>query len=135
MNPYLVSGVTGAAPIWNKLMTRALANQPDIWPKQPDGIVGAQICSITGLLPPNPDLNATDKGCATRYEYFIKGTIPFERENLKQTIVIDKDTGDIVEPNKPDARVETQEHQVLHDPISVWCLDCPHPEGKPVFIK
>lgn len=128
MNPYLVSGITGAAPIWHKLMVQALKGKPDIWPKQPDGIVGAQICTISGLLP-------GDSGCTTRFEYFIKGTIPTERENLKQTVVIDKDTGDIVEPNKPDARVETQEHQVLHDPISVWCLDCPHPEGKPVFIK
>lgn len=129
MNPYLVSGVTGAAPIWNKLMTRALFGQPDIWPKQPDGIVGAQICSMSGLLP-------GDSGCTTRYEYFIKGTVPFERENLKQTVVIDKDTGDIVEPNKPGANVETKEQQVVHDPISQWCLDCQHPPGKkPVFIK
>jgi len=128
MNPYLVSGVTGAAPIWNKLMTRALANQPDILPKQPESVVGAQICAITGLLP-------GDSGCSTRYEYFIKGTIPFQVENLKQSVVIDRDTGDIVEPNKPDANVEVTEHQIIRDPVSQWCLDCPHPEGKKVFIK
>lgn len=135
MNPYLVSGVTGAAPIWHKLMVKALEGKSDIWPKQPDGIVGAQICSTTGLLPPNPDPNAADKGCATRFEYFIKGTVPAQRENLKETVVIDKDTGDIVEPNKPGANVETQEHQVIRDAISVWCLDCQHPAGKSVFIK
>lgn len=135
MNPYLVSGITGAAPIWHKLMVQALKGKPDIWPKQPDGIVGAQICTISGLLPPNPDPNAGDKGCSTRFEYFIKGTVPTEKENLRQTVVIDKDTGDIVEPNKPDAHVETKEHQIIHDPISVWCLDCTHPEGKSVFIK
>lgn len=128
MNPYLVSGVTGAAPIWHELIVRALRGKPDIWPKQPDGIVGAQICTISGLLP-------GDSGCATRFEYFIKGTVPTQTENLKQTVVIDKDTGDIVEPNKPGANVETQEHQILHDPISIWCLDCPHPAGKSVFIK
>lgn len=135
MNPYLVSGITGAAPIWHKLMVRALTGQPDIWPKQPDGIVGAQVCSITGLLPPNPDPNAGDRGCATRFEYFIKGTVPAERENLKQTVLIDKDTGDIVEPNKPGANVEMQEHQVIRDGISVWCLDCQRTVQKPVFIK
>ena len=135
MNPYLVSGITGAAPIWHKLMVRAIAGKPDIWPKQPDGIVGAQICTMSGLLPPNPDPNAGDKGCATRFEYFIKGTIPTQRENLKQSVLIDKDTGDLVEPNKPNANVEMQDHQVISDGISRWCLDCPHPEGKPVFIK
>ena len=136
MNPYLVSGITGAAPIWHKLMVRALQGAPDIWPKQPDGIVGSQVCSITGLLPPNPDPNAGDKGCATRFEYFIKGTVPSAQENLKQSVVIDKDTGDIVEPDKPNANVEVQDHQVISDGISKWCLDCQHPPGeKPVYIK
>jgi len=134
MNPYLVSGITGAAPIWHKLMVRALAGAPDIWPKQPEGVVGSQICSITGLLPPNPDPG--NPGCATRFEYFIKGTIPFQKENLKETVVIDKDTGDIVQPNKPGANVETKEHQVIHDAISTWCLDCQHPPGEPpIYIK
>ncbi len=128
MNPYLVSGITGAAPIWHDLMVQALKGKPDIWPKQPDGIVGAQICTITGLLP-------GDSGCTTRFEYFIKGTVPASVENMKQTVVIDKDTGDIVEPNKPGANVETQEHQVISDGISRWCLNCQHPAGKSVFIK
>lgn len=136
MNPYLVSGITGAAPIWHKLMVRALQGEPDIWPKQPEGIVGAQICSISGLLPPNPDPNASDKGCATRFEYFIKGTVPAARENLKQTVLIDKDTGDLVEPNKPNANVEMQDHQIIQDAISRYCLDCQRigPE-KPTYIK
>ena len=134
MNQALVSGITGAAPIWNKLMAKVLKDKPDIWPKQPDGVVGAQVCSLTGLLPPNPD--GDDKGCATRFEYFLKGTVPTERENLKQTIVIDKDTGDIVESNKPGANVETQEHQVVRDALgNIWCLDCPHPEKKPILVK
>ncbi len=134
MNPALVSGVTGAAPIWHKLMAQALKDKTDIWPKQPEGIVGAQICTLSGLLPPNAE--GDDKGCPIRFEYFIRGTVPAERENLKQTVIIDKDTGDIVEPNKPDANVETQEHQVLKDLLgSMWCLDCPHPEGQRVFVK
>jgi 1A family penicillin-binding protein len=134
MNPYLVSGITGAAPIWHKLMVHALQDKPDIWPKQPDGIVGAQVCTITGLLPPNPDPNAGDKGCQTRFEYFIKGTVPTERENLKQSVLIDKSTGDLADPGKTD-NVEMQDHQVVHDAISTWCLDCQHPAGKSVLIQ
>lgn len=130
MNPYLVSGITGAAPIWHKLMVRALQGQPDIWPTMPSGVVGAQICSITGLLPSNPDPNAADKGCATRFEYFIKGTVPATRENLTQSVLIDKSTGDLAAPGKTD-NVEMQNHQVISDGISRWCLDCPHPAGEP----
>ena len=53
MNPALVSGITGAAPIWHKLMARALKDSPDIWPKQPEGVVGAQICAVSGLFSPH----------------------------------------------------------------------------------
>lgn len=130
MNQALVSGITGAAPIWNKLMAKVLKDKPDIWPKQPEGIVSAQICTLTGLLP------LSEGACPTRTEFFIKGTVPGERESIKQTVIIDKDTGDIVEPNKPDANVETQEHQVVRDALgTLWCLDCPHDENKPILIK
>jgi len=38
MNPALVSGVTGAAPIWNKLMSKILENKADIIPIQPEAL-------------------------------------------------------------------------------------------------
>jgi penicillin-binding protein 1C len=133
MNPYLVSGITGAAPIWNKLMIKVLKGKPDLWPKQPDGIVGARICSLSGLLPPN-DSTEGDPGCPIRFEYFIKGTVPTAREQLKQQVLIDKSTGDLADPGKTD-NVEMQEHQELFDGLSKWCLDCPHPDNKPVFIN
>ncbi len=135
MNPALVSGITGAAPIWNKLMRKVLEGKSDIWPKQPDGIVGAQICAVSGLQPPNPDPNAADRGCPTRFEYFIKGTVPTQVEQLKQGVMIDKATGDLAPPGQTD-NVEPQEHQILRDAVSAWCLDCPHPaDAKPVIIK
>lgn len=134
MNPYLVSGVTGAAPIWHKLMAEALKGKPDIWPKQPDGIVGAHVCAISGLAPPNPDSNAADRGCSTRFEYFIRGTVPAEVEQLSQQVLIDKSTGDLAAPGQTD-NVEMQTHQVIRDSVSLWCLDCPHPEGKSLFLR
>jgi penicillin-binding protein 1C len=131
MNPYLVSGVTGAAPIWHKLMVRALEGKQDLWPKQPDGIVGARICSLSGLLPPR---DGDDPGCPIRFEYFIKGTVPAIREQLKESVLIDKSTNDIAAPGKTD-NVEPQEHQVLHDTLSTYCLDCQHPDNAPTFIR
>jgi len=47
MNQYLVSGITGAAPIWHDLMLSALRGQPDIGATQPDGVVGTQICNMS----------------------------------------------------------------------------------------
>lgn len=136
MNQTLVSGVTGAAPIWNKLMKKVLEGKLDIWPKQPEGIVGAHICSVSGLTPPNadPPAGGEDKGCPTRFEYFIRGTVPSQREALKQQVLIDKTTNDLASPGQTD-NVETQEHQILRDGTTTYCLDCPHPDGRAVIIK
>lgn len=57
MNPYLSSGVTGAAPIWNRIMSYLLKNYGDgsHWYSKPDNVV--------------------EKTCFFgRKEYFIKGT-------------------------------------------------------------
>jgi penicillin-binding protein 1C len=131
MHPALVSGVTGAAPIWHKLMAKVLANKQDLWPKQPDGVVGTRVCALSGLLPPN---DGDDPGCPIRFEYFIKGTVPSAREQLKQSVLIDKGTGDIAAPGKTD-NVEPQERQILRDGLSSYCIDCQHPENAPTFIR
>jgi penicillin-binding protein 1C len=66
-----VSGVSGASPIWNKIIKLVLdkaekgAYDPNekghSWPKQPDGVVGATICSDTGGATPSQDPAAA--GC------------------------------------------------------------------------
>jgi len=139
MHPYLTSGITGAAPIFNKIMTFVLSDQADLWPKQPAGIVGAVICSLSGKLPASPSQDGPpnqegeDKGCSTRFEYFINGTIPAERENLKQPILIDKTTDKPAPPNQTE-NVEMKEKQVLKDPFSIYCLDCPHDGNRSTIV-
>ena len=57
MNPYLTSGVTGAAPIWNRMMTYLLNNygSEKAWYAKPENVV--------------------EKTCYFgRVEYFLKGT-------------------------------------------------------------
>ena len=134
MNPSLVSGVTGAAPIWNKIIRKTLEDKPDIWPKQPEDVVGAQICATSGLLPPNPSESEGDRGCPIRFEYFIKGTVPTQKEPARQSVRIDKATGDLALPDQTE-NTEMQEHQIFSDGVSLWCLDCTHAENKPIFVK
>ncbi len=131
MHPYLTSGVTGAAPIWNKIMTEVTRHQPDLWPKQPPDIIGSQICIISGKATPNSDPNASNQGCATRYEYFIKGTVPTEPEILKQNVAIDKITNKLATPNQTE-NVEIKEQQVISDQFGNYCLDCSHEGNDPV---
>ncbi|OGG15631.1 hypothetical protein A3D77_01225 [Candidatus Gottesmanbacteria bacterium RIFCSPHIGHO2_02_FULL_39_11] len=130
MNPYLTSGITGAAPIWNKIMTHVLKSQPDLWPKQPANIIGANICSLSGNAPPNADPNASDKGCPTRYEYFIKGTLPYEREVLKTSVPVDKTT-DKLAPSSQKDNIEVKEKQIVKDMFGMYCIDCNHDGGDP----
>ena len=54
MNQTLASGITGAAPIWNKIMKQLLTTEPD--------------------LKINPPANIIQKPCNGRIEYFIKGS-------------------------------------------------------------
>jgi len=131
MHPYLTSGITGAAPIWNKIMVETIKNQPDLWPRQPADIVGAHICSLSGKAPPNGDPNAQDKGCPTRFEYFIKETIPKEIETLKKTVPIDKTTNKQAPSNQTE-NIEMKEQQIVTDTFGDYCLDCSHDGGDPV---
>jgi len=48
---YVASGITGATPIWNKIMTKMLENQgKEDW-SMPEEVVKTTICQTTGTLP------------------------------------------------------------------------------------
>ncbi|MDO8551377.1 MAG: PBP1A family penicillin-binding protein [bacterium] len=116
----VASGVTGASPIWNKIISFVLKDQKQNWPSKPENVVGASVCSLSGLLP-------GESGCSARFEYFLEGTVPFEIESLKQTILINKDTGGPVMPNEQPQppNVEFQDHMVIKDLLGTsLCLDC-----------
>lgn len=132
----VASGVTGASPIWNKIMRFALEKRDQEegknfqeWPTKPEGVVGTSICVTSGLLP-------GDSNCPTRFEYFIEGTIPTETENLKKQIQINKTNSQAIQPgqNIPPEQIETQEHSVVIDLSgSILCLDCPFPTDPAIF--
>jgi len=126
---YVASGVTGASPIWNKIITYALQDKKENWPFRPDGIVGAHICSTSGKIP------ASEGSCPTRFEYFINGTVPAEIENLRQIVEIDKTTGRLATDKTPPENRELQERQIITDPLGTrYCLDCIFPD-QAVIIK
>jgi membrane carboxypeptidase/penicillin-binding protein len=65
---HIASGVTGASPIWNKIMSAILSTEPSIDWKAPDGVSHVNICSITGTLPCD--------NCPTRQEWFLDENRP-----------------------------------------------------------
>lgn len=68
MNPAIASGVTGASPIWQKIMIAALRNSQDEKPEQPGDVSYIDVDGLMGGLPKD--------GSPTRKEYFVKGTEP-----------------------------------------------------------
>ena len=127
-----VSGVSGASPIWNKVIKYALDKSEKgfyskdddghSWPSQPEGIVGKNVCATTGNLPGNPD----SPECSTRFEYFLKDAVGANIEAGQKDLQIDKTTGALAYPELPPDLVETQNHPFLIDPLgTLVCLDCP----------
>ncbi|MFV1916927.1 MAG: transglycosylase domain-containing protein [Patescibacteria group bacterium] len=127
-----VSGVTGASPIWNRIMREVLdkaeegyynsEDEGHAWPQQPDGVVGASVCSTTGNLPDNPD----DPGCPTRFEYFLTDKVGAGIESGNKDIEVFRDTGQLTNEEALPEQKETQNHPFLLDPLgTLICLDCP----------
>lgn len=130
MHPYLTSGVTGAAPIWNRVMQYILKNQPDLWPIKPENVVGRQVCWDSGDLMAKKE-DGTES-CSSRFEYFIKGTEPKESHITKMTVPVTKDDK-LAPANRPD--VEMKEKTIIKDMFGIYCVDCNHDKEIPQVIK
>ena len=85
MAPAITSGVTGAAPIWNRIMKAALRDIPRAEFKIPNKVVAVSIDALSGGVPHGGD--------ATRSEYFLKGTEPVGPGPMYKKIKISKANG------------------------------------------
>lgn len=72
----IASGVTGAAPIWNKIVSVLLSGRPNHSWEIPSGLSQVSICSLTGTLP--------CESCPVRSEWFLDETKPTKACVLKQ---------------------------------------------------
>lgn len=136
-----VSGVSGASPIWNAIMGEVLDKAEEgfydeneeghAWPRQPSGVVGANICTDTGNLPGGSE---EDPGCPTRFEYFIEGKVGAGIESGQRDLQIDKTTGTLAGPDTPPENIEPQNHPFLIDPLgTLICLDCALPQWEAII--
>jgi penicillin-binding protein 1C len=131
MNQALTSGVTGAAPIWNRVMKMLLKDQPDLWPLKPETVIGKQICNDTGAAMTKE--GDGKESCAARYEYFIKGTEPQGGASNRQSVPINKDTDKLASPT--DTNVENRDKTIIKDMFSNYCVDCNHDNDPYTIVK
>ena len=108
-----VSGVSGAGPIWHEVMRRVLLGQPELPFAAPAGLVRAEVCATSGLLP-------TDTCPKTRWEWFIGGTVPTEADTFHRPYVIDRRTGLLADVHTPLTEQEERVYLVLPPEAQDW---------------
>ncbi|HSW47502.1 MAG TPA: transglycosylase domain-containing protein [Candidatus Saccharimonadales bacterium] len=118
----IVSGITGAAPIWNILMTHMLEGKKSEIPQKPPNVYAKYPCNSTGTVSSN------NLPCSSHFEYFIRGT---ENKNpmttRREKVFVDKTTGEQAPPGKTD-NVEERDEDVMVDVVgNKYCISCTHP--------
>ena len=93
--------------------------------QKPDSVAGINVCRASGLLPPDTG------GCETKYEYFLRDSIPKRRDPGKQAVWIDKGTNDLPSEGQTE-NLESREEYVIEDATGdKYCVSCPHPTPEP----
>lgn len=159
----VASGVTGASPIWNKIIKFALdriengdiagfgktqEKHAHIWPEKPADVLGTSICTNTGALPEGASFIVTEQEssasatpnsagfCSTRFEYFLQDHPPQTPTLTVEQILTFKDTGMPAPPDADPEAVEPKDHSIIIDPLGTQvCLDCPVAQNWSVSIN
>ncbi len=108
----LVSGVSGAAPIWRKIILEALSGLPKVRFEKPDNVVQADVDEVSGYR--------AHGGYPSRQEYFIKGTEPQE-DPVHVKLKVCKSDGKLAAPSDiSSGNYEEKEYFVFkeEDPVS-----------------
>ncbi len=96
----VASGITGAAPIFNKIMSALLADKESVKWQPPKGVINIGICPLTATLP--------CAGCPVKREWFLEENAPRKScssefvKNLKEPRL---------EPQILEPAVSTESHQ------------------------
>jgi 1A family penicillin-binding protein len=125
-----VTGISGAAPIWNSFMRQVLLGQPELSFTQPEGLVQHTVCVPSGQLP-------TPLCQRTHSELFIEGTVPTEADTLYQPFVLDQRTGYLADETTPADQQQTQVYLVLPQIARDWGLRngvLPPPQNAPALL-
>ncbi len=120
-----VSGITGAAPIWNAFMQAAHRGLPARTFEEPEGIARIEVCAASGLLP--------TKDCTLRvWEHFASGTQPRTTDDTQVRLGIDAATGGAWRSGCAGPRVE-RVFRLVPPSAAAWALQrtMPSPPNRP----
>jgi penicillin-binding protein 1C len=129
---YVASGMTGASPIFNQIMTEILKDKPDEPFARPSQITTKSFC--TG--PADPAL-PEGENCPARTDYISQNISLKQNQGgfEKKQIWIDRTTGHPPSQGVTE-NLELQEHLIAFDPLSTdYCVDCLHENEPPKTIN
>lgn len=122
MNPYLVSGITGAAPIFNDIMSFILQGRESVWQEKPSDVFSADVC-LHGM-PPQRGENCQSRG----QELFWREGQPSQSQMITQDIWINPETGLPPAPGESQDGLQLQSRTIYEDPLTQgYCADCVRP--------
>lgn len=122
----IVSGITGAAPIWHEIMAHLLDGKKPEIPQKPPDVYGKYVCSNTGLV-----ASSSGGGCPTRFEYLIKGNEPKKPTITTEKVWIDTTTNAQAAPGQTE-HVEQRDATVMIDAAgNKYCVSCAVPTPVP----
>jgi penicillin-binding protein 1C len=82
MDPKIASGVTGASPIWQKIMAAALKDKPNETPSKPESVIEVEIDGLMG--------GQSKDSSPKRREFYQKGTEPTSASSAYQRLKVCK---------------------------------------------
>jgi len=131
MNQSLVSGITGAAPIFNDIMTFVLQGRTPVWQQKPPDVLSGTIC-LTGMPP-----QAGEKCQSGGTELYWRDSQPSKANIITKETWIRPETGLPPKPGESTEGLVLQSKTFFEDPLTpAYCQDCQRavdPAGKVMY--
>ena len=109
-----ISGITGAAPIWNEFMRVAHANEPVVDFTPPPGVRQFEVCAETGTAP-------SEAYPERRMRWFAEDRPPLPPEkDLYQIIRLDRTTGKLATEFTPPEAIEERVFKIYPPQYRRW---------------
>ncbi len=149
MNRNVVSGITGAAPIFNDIMSYILKDHVYEWQTKPDDVIMAGVCASG--FPPGKSreysesgeaiaITNADSNCSiSSTDYYWEAGLPSGSVFATKEIWIDPRTGLPPEYGQQVDGLILETHKIYTDPLTrTYCADCNRPlteDGKIIYEK
>ncbi|MDM8528456.1 transglycosylase domain-containing protein [Anaerolineales bacterium HSG24] len=108
-----VTGLSGAAPIWNEVMQYYHQDKPVQEWEQPQGLVRLSVDRLSGLLP-------TEHSSYQVAEFFLVGAEPTERDDIHRMFRINRENGKLATTNTPPELIEERVYEVYPPVAGDW---------------